>query len=50
LPQCEHRDLIEPGIVKALLTVQERDDYWYVQCGTCETGWQVPFYASPSDG
>jgi hypothetical protein len=20
-------------------------DYWWVECGTCECGWQVPYYA-----
>jgi hypothetical protein len=49
-PQCEHRDVTEPSIVKALLTVLEREDYWYVQCGSCETGWQVPHYAAQSVG
>ena len=29
-------------IIKAILTVHEREDYWYVQCSTCEGGWQVP--------
>jgi hypothetical protein len=38
------------GLVKALLTVRERENYWYVQCGTCETGWQTPFYAAESVG
>jgi hypothetical protein len=42
---CEHRDVTDPGIVKALLTVLQREDYWYVQCSSCEGGWQVPFYA-----
>lgn len=45
-PWCEHRDVTDPSIVKALLSVRERENYWYVQCGTCETGWQVPFYAA----
>ena len=49
-PQCEHRDLTEPSIVRALLTVTEREDYWYVVCGTCAIGWQTPFYAADSVG
>ena len=44
-PSCEHRDVTDPHIVKALLTVRERENYWYVLCGSCETGWQTPFYA-----
>jgi hypothetical protein len=29
-----------------LLKIRERDgDYFWVECGGCETGWQVPFFA-----
>jgi hypothetical protein len=45
-PECEHRDLTEPSIVKAILTVLQRENYWYVQCGTCMCGWQTAFYAA----
>ena len=48
LPECEHRDMTDPGIVKALLTVRERENYWSVHCGTCAAGWQTPFYAAES--
>jgi hypothetical protein len=44
-PECEHRDVTDPGIVKALLTVRERENYWAVHCGTCTAVWQTPFYA-----
>jgi hypothetical protein len=47
---CEHRDVTDPVIVKAILTVHDRDGYWYVQCSTCECGWQVPFYAAEGVG
>jgi hypothetical protein len=43
---CEHRDVTDVVIIKAILTVHEREDYWYVQCSTCEGGWQVPYYAA----
>ena len=49
-PSCEHRDLTDPHIVKALLTVTARENYWYVLCGTCQCGWQVPFYAAEASG
>ena len=42
---CEHREVTDPTIIKAILTVRERENYWYVQCSTCDGGWQVPFYA-----
>jgi hypothetical protein len=32
--------------LKVLLKIQEREgDYWWVECGGCEAGWQVPYYA-----
>ena len=34
-----------PATLKVLLKVRERDGYWWVECGSCEAGWQVPFYA-----
>lgn len=49
-PECEHRDVTDPGIVRALLTVRERENYWAVHCGTCAAVWQTPFYASESGG
>jgi hypothetical protein len=24
--------------------------YWWVECGSCECGWQVPYYAEESVG
>jgi hypothetical protein len=43
---CEHRDVTDVVAIKAILTVHEREDYWYVQCSTCEGGWQVPYHAA----
>ena len=33
-------------MLKVQLKIQERegDDFW-VECGGCEAGWQVPFFA-----
>jgi hypothetical protein len=44
-----YRDL-EAGIVKALLTVTERENYWAVACGTCAALWQTPIYAAENVG
>jgi len=49
-PECEHRDTIDPVIVNAILTILERETYWYVQCSACNCGWQTFFYAAESDG
>jgi hypothetical protein len=35
----------DPTIVKAILRVHDREDYW-VECSTCEYGWQVAYYAA----
>jgi hypothetical protein len=46
LPQCEFASETNPATLKVLLKVRERDGYWWVDCGSCEAGWQVPFYAA----
>ena len=48
--ECKHRDVTDSVIVEAILSVLERENYWYVQCRTCTSGWQVPFYAAESAG
>jgi hypothetical protein len=45
LPQCEFVAATDPAVLKVLLKARERDGYWWVECGSCEAGWQVPFYA-----
>ena len=45
--QCEHRDTTDLAIVKGLLTVHERDGYWWVICNSCKAEWQVMYYAEP---
>jgi hypothetical protein len=48
--QCEHRDTTDPSILGAILRVRDREGYWWVWCGTCDTAWQVPHYAAESVG
>jgi hypothetical protein len=47
-PQCEHRDTTDPDLVRVILRVQEGggEGYWWVTCGICEHGWQIPHYAA----
>ena len=40
-PECEHRDVTDPAIIRAILTVTDRENYWAVTCGTCQHIWQV---------
>jgi hypothetical protein len=47
---CEHRDATDSALIRAILKVDEREGYWWVQCGACDGGWQVPFYAAESVG
>jgi hypothetical protein len=49
-PECEHRDVTDPGIVKAISGVQARERHWWVECASCDSGWQVPTYAADSVG
>jgi hypothetical protein len=42
-PECERASVIEPDVLRLILKVTEKDGYWYVQCGSCTSGWQVPF-------
>jgi hypothetical protein len=43
-PQCEHRDTTDPAVLRVILKVRDGagGDYWWVDCGTCGYGWQVP--------
>jgi hypothetical protein len=47
---CEMREVTEPSVVRALLKVTEREGYWWVECGSCDFGWQVPFFAEERVG
>ena len=43
---CEQRDTTDPAILRAILRVHDREGYWWVPCGACDCGWQVPHYAA----
>ncbi len=45
LPQCEFASTTDPAVLRVLLKVQDREGYWWVQCGGCDAGWQVPHFA-----
>ena len=49
-PACGHRDVTDSAIIRAILRVRDREDYWAVECGTCETIWLTPFYAAEGVG
>jgi hypothetical protein len=48
--ECEQREATDQHILKAILRVDEREDYWRVECLTCKHIWQVPYYAEESVG
>jgi hypothetical protein len=41
---CEHRDTTDPDLLRLVLKVKDGagGGYWWVECATCEHGWQVP--------
>ena len=48
LGQCEYASAeADPAALKFVLKVKEGagGGYWWVECGACDTAWQVPFYA-----
>ena len=47
--QCEHRDTSDPALLRVILKVRDGagGGYWWVECATCEHGWQVPHYPQP---
>jgi hypothetical protein len=47
LGQCEYVSETDPAVLKVLLKVKDGSGggYWWVECGSCECGWQVPYYA-----
>jgi hypothetical protein len=46
LPQCEFVTVTDPAVLRVLLKVTDKGDYAWVECGSCEAGWQVAFYAA----
>jgi hypothetical protein len=48
--ECEFKDVTDPAVIRVFLRITEKDGYRWVQCGSCECGWQVPFYAEERIG
>ena len=48
LPQCVFATTTDPAVLRVLLKVRDGmgGEYWWVECGACEAGWQVPQYAA----
>ena len=44
--ECEFAAETDPAMLKVLLKVRDGAgrDYWWVECGACACGWQVPHY------
>jgi hypothetical protein len=45
LGQCEYVGETDAGMLRVLLKVTDKGDYDWVECGSCEAGWQVAHYA-----
>jgi hypothetical protein len=45
LGQCEFASETDAAMLRVLLKVTDNDDYDGVECGSCDTAWQVPHYA-----
>jgi hypothetical protein len=45
--ECEFATTTDPAVLKVLLRVKDGagGGYWWVECGACAIGWQVPYYA-----
>jgi hypothetical protein len=43
--QCEYVGETDPAVIKILLKVTDKGDHDWVECGSCEAGWQVVHYA-----
>jgi hypothetical protein len=50
LPECEFAHETVSVILRALLKLQDKETYAWVECGACASGWQVPYYAEASLG
>jgi hypothetical protein len=44
---CEFASETDPTVLKVLLKVKDGagGSYRWVECGACDCGWQVPYYA-----
>jgi hypothetical protein len=45
LGQCPYIGETDAGMLRVLLKITDKGDYDWVECGSCEAGWQVPHYA-----
>ncbi len=45
MPECEFVSETDPAILRTLLKVQDNETYAWVECGGCNSGWQVPYFA-----
>jgi len=45
--QCEFAAVIDPAMLRVLLKVKDGagGSDWWIECGGCAAGWQVPHYA-----
>jgi hypothetical protein len=50
LRQCEFVGETDAAMLRLLLKVIDKGDYNWVECGSCDAGWQVPHYAPESVG
>ena len=44
---CEFASETDAAVLRVILKVKDGagGDYWWVECGACDTAWQVPYYA-----
>jgi hypothetical protein len=45
--ECEFASETDPAVLRVILKFKDSagGEYWWVECGTCECGWQIPRYA-----
>ena len=43
--QCEYVAETDAAVLRVLLKVTDKGDYDWVECGACDSGWQVAHYA-----
>jgi hypothetical protein len=46
--ECRYVNESDPAQLQVLLKVKDgaAGGYWWVECGSCTAGWQVPYYAA----
>ncbi len=50
--ECKFAAETNPAVLKVLLKVKDGagEGYWWVECGACDTAWQVANYAAEKVG